>query len=274
MRSATLAVTAAREAGEAAADITRAASAALLATRLATAALCVAPPLAAFAMAYPLAVRVRALDPARAAAAAGSTYAWNTAGNVLGSLLAGFVLLPAIGGPRTLAVFGGLSLATAVAIRLLASRPRRLAPAWVPLAGILLLAIPGAGPRLDVAGPSLPEAVALDRWSESFEIRTPADAAAFAEMLGGTYPRPAGRPDLDADPPARGHRSAASACCSREAVVRLRQGALSESKILPNEPDTGSETEVALAAIPFLAHPDPKRGARASATARAGPPRR
>jgi hypothetical protein len=37
--------------------------------------------------------------------------------------------------------------------------------------------------------------------------------------------------------------------------VKLRQGGLAESKIVPSDPDAGTETEVALALVPYLLHP-------------------
>ncbi len=258
MRSGTTAGEVARAAGQSAGDVSRSISEALFATRLCVAALCVAPPLAAFAMAYPLAVRVRATDPARAAAAVGSTYAWNTAGNMIGSLLAGFLILPAVGGPRTLAIFGGLALASAVALRLLAERPRRVWPACAPLTLLALLALPGTAERIDLAGPTLPEAVALDRFNESFFIHSRADAAAYGERWGGTYPRPAGRPLAAPVLPREGAVSTVGVL-QEGRWVRLRQGALSESRIQPADPDAGSETEVALSLVPYLAHPNPKK---------------
>jgi len=45
---------------------------------------------------YPLAVRILAADANDAAAASARVYAWNTAGAILGSLAAGFVLIPAL----------------------------------------------------------------------------------------------------------------------------------------------------------------------------------
>lgn len=258
LHAATVAVDAARAAKESSEVVRQTGYDTLAAAKLWASALCVAPALVAFSMAYPLAVKARALDAGRAAAAAGSTYAWNTAGNMLGSLFAGFVLLPAIGGPRTLAVLGGLALATAAALRLLAARPRGVIPALAPLAGLALLALPGSGPRIDAAGPSLPEIVCLERWTDSYAIRSRDDLAAFATSMGGVYPRPAGREDLDPIKPIEGVVSNVGLLLERT-VVRLRQGGLSESKIVPSSPDSGSETEVALALVPYLAHPDPKR---------------
>jgi len=45
---------------------------------------------------YPLAVRILVHEPERAAVASARVYAWNTVGAILGALLAGFVLLPAL----------------------------------------------------------------------------------------------------------------------------------------------------------------------------------
>jgi spermidine synthase len=50
----------------------------------------------AIGMTYPLAVRVLAADAADAAPASARVYAWNTVGAILGSLAAGFVLIPAL----------------------------------------------------------------------------------------------------------------------------------------------------------------------------------
>jgi spermidine synthase len=50
----------------------------------------------AIGMTYPLAVRVLADGPADAAPASARVYAWNTVGAILGSLAAGFVLIPAL----------------------------------------------------------------------------------------------------------------------------------------------------------------------------------
>jgi spermidine synthase len=47
-------------------------------------------------MTYPLAVRVLARDAADAAPASARVYAWNTVGAIVGSLAAGFVLIPAL----------------------------------------------------------------------------------------------------------------------------------------------------------------------------------
>ena len=50
----------------------------------------------AIGMTYPLAVRVLAHDAADAAPASARVYAWNTVGAIVGSLAAGFLLIPAL----------------------------------------------------------------------------------------------------------------------------------------------------------------------------------
>ena len=50
----------------------------------------------AIGMTYPLAVRVLAHDAEDAAPASARVYAWNTVGAIVGSLAAGFVLIPAL----------------------------------------------------------------------------------------------------------------------------------------------------------------------------------
>ena len=60
------------------------------------AALLLLPMTLAIGMTYPLAVRVLANDANDAAAASARVYAWNTVGAILGSLAAGFVLIPAL----------------------------------------------------------------------------------------------------------------------------------------------------------------------------------
>ena len=50
----------------------------------------------AIGMTYPLAVRVLANDADDAAPASARVYAWNTVGAIVGSLAAGFVLIPAL----------------------------------------------------------------------------------------------------------------------------------------------------------------------------------
>ncbi len=123
--------------------------AAVTALRAAYALLVAIVPTYAMGAAFPFAARVVAQDPSRAASGVGRLYVLNTVGAILGSLVAGFVLVPLVGFRPAL-----LSLSAAnvlLGIFVLASRPGKRffvagllsASAWVAL----LLA---AGKPIDV----------------------------------------------------------------------------------------------------------------------------
>jgi spermidine synthase len=87
---------------------------------------------------FPLGLKIYARDIHRIGAKAGNIFFANTAGCVLGSLLAGFVLIPFAGMWNTTLLLVNLSLLVAVAMLL--RGPRRPAPAWA----LLLVACAGA----------------------------------------------------------------------------------------------------------------------------------
>jgi spermidine synthase len=236
----------------------RGAAAGALRAKLLVSGLCVAAPLAAFALAYPIAVRSVARSPATAAAESGRVYAWNTAGNVAGSLGAGFVLVPLLGGARTLAVLGGICCLGAAFLWLRAPRPRRPLGAVILALPVVPLVWPGALDAVERAGPSLPEVVVANAWSGTYRVRSRADARAISEMVGGTFPRPPGRPDAPPVRPRDGVVGGVGILLEKD-TPRLRQGGLAESKFQSADPDAGSETEVALALVPYLCHPSPKK---------------
>jgi spermidine synthase len=96
------------------------------------------PPTVLMGMALPLLVKGLSRDLARLGSDTGRVYAWNTWGNVAGALLAGLVLLPALGMERLLrgvalgsATLGLLTLA-------LFLRPRARS-SWLPLGAAALL---------------------------------------------------------------------------------------------------------------------------------------
>ena len=74
---------------------------------------------------FPLVARLYLSHPSRAGAEVGTVYAAGTAGNIGGALLAGFLLVPLAGITRSLGIVALLNLAVAVAIILVAGRPRR-----------------------------------------------------------------------------------------------------------------------------------------------------
>ncbi len=74
---------------------------------------------------FPLVARLYLSDARRVGAQVGRVYAAGTAGNIAGALLAGFLLVPVAGIARSLALVALLNGAVALAIVLLAGRPRR-----------------------------------------------------------------------------------------------------------------------------------------------------
>ena len=73
----------------------------------------------------PLAVRILARDETQAAVAAARIYAWNTVGAIIGAVLAGFILIPALGFEGTIrfAVVTNLGLALWAAAVIIRPRP-------------------------------------------------------------------------------------------------------------------------------------------------------
>ena len=85
---------------------------------------------------FPFGVRLLARDADEAAAVSGRVYAWNTAGSIVGAVLAGFFLLPALGLENTALVGILTSLALAVTAAMLGT-PRHTAIAGVAGLGLL-----------------------------------------------------------------------------------------------------------------------------------------
>ena len=88
---------------------------------------------------FPFAVRLFALHAGDAAVASARVYAWNTVGSIVGSIAAGFALLPLLGIEGTImaGVAGNLALALAPA---LLERPRRIGFAAAAAVGLVALA--------------------------------------------------------------------------------------------------------------------------------------
>ena len=82
------------------------------------------PPTIAMGATLPLVVRAAAPDPDRAAGTIGLLYAANSAGAVVGGLLAGFVLLPLLGAHKTLLAGAGFNLLVGAAAMALGRRHR------------------------------------------------------------------------------------------------------------------------------------------------------
>ncbi|MGH7288568.1 MAG: fused MFS/spermidine synthase, partial [Myxococcota bacterium] len=93
---------------------------------------------------FPFAVRALCDRAEAAATASARVYAWNTLGAIVGSLAAGFVVIPALGFERTLVATAGLNL---VAAALAACALRPLEWRVLALAGATALVLVGVQPR-------------------------------------------------------------------------------------------------------------------------------
>lgn len=144
---------------------------------------------------FPLAVRIVTPDEHEAGAATAKIYAWNTAGAIIGAVLGGFVLIPALGfeGAIKLAVLGNLLLA--LWALLFVARPRP-AFAW-PVAAAALAA-------LVLYAPTRPEAVvartgfipeALDSPTELYYAVGRSSTVMLLEEGGHYYLRTNGLPE-------------------------------------------------------------------------------
>jgi spermidine synthase len=98
---------------------------------------------------FPFAARLMARVAPSAGAGVGRVYAWNTAGSILGSLAAGFVLVETLGSETTLALASVTSAALGLlTLALCGGRSFRLATGSV--GALLLVVVPFAVPRWDV----------------------------------------------------------------------------------------------------------------------------
>lgn len=114
------------------------ATAATPATGAAVAGLVLLPVTLCIGATFPFGVRLLARDADEAAAVSGRVYAWNTVGSIVGSIGAGFFLLPMLGLEGTARVGVLTSLALAV-VTALASKPRR--PVLAGIAGVAIAAL-------------------------------------------------------------------------------------------------------------------------------------
>jgi len=115
---------------------------------------------------YPLAVRVSAPDAETAAGYSGLIYSWNTFGAIVGSLLAGFYLLPAFGYEGTLrvAMMISCSLAVFVAFKTLWQRRVLLPVSLVSLLAVMFLIFPSRPDSLIFAHVPLKGEKATERY--------------------------------------------------------------------------------------------------------------
>jgi len=95
---------------------------------------------------YPLAVRAFARDEFDASRASARVYAWNTLGSIVGSIGAGFFLIPALGFVRMVAVCAALNVLLALGAAMLAERRRAILAAIAVVGALGAVAIPPRTP--------------------------------------------------------------------------------------------------------------------------------
>ncbi|HEV8337819.1 MAG TPA: fused MFS/spermidine synthase [Candidatus Polarisedimenticolia bacterium] len=98
---------------------------------------------------FPFAARLMARVEPSAGAGVGRVYAWNTAGSILGSLAAGFVLVEMLGSETTLAFASGASAALGL-LTLAGCSGRKFRLATGSAGALLLVVVPLAIPRWDL----------------------------------------------------------------------------------------------------------------------------
>lgn len=91
---------------------------------------------------FPMAARAYAAGRSDVGAAVGRAYATNTFGAIIGSLLAGFFLIPAVGTTRAIAILAAVNVLGGVVLLANSSRWRaRVIPALLASAAVLVLAV-------------------------------------------------------------------------------------------------------------------------------------
>ena len=203
----------------------------LIVTEAALAAALLLPATVALGAVFPLGLALGVPSGPAAAAAAARLYAVNTTGAILGSLLAGFALIPAIGLRGTLLVGGGLACAAGSAIMLAAAGSRRrVAAAAIAVASVVSLA-------------------AAPRWNDALLSSGAYKYAPYLRTLDMREALEAGTLLY--------YREGAAGTVS----VRRSGGALSLAIDGKIDASTGGDmlTQKLLAHLPLLIHPDPKR---------------
>lgn len=172
---------------------------------------------------FPLAVRVLTSNAAQAGGDTARVYAWNTAGAVGGSLLAAFVLLPALGFEGTIKLAAAANFALALWVAVCVARRR---PAVIGLAASGLLA------TLLVYTPSRPDTVIA---STAFPISYHTDPQEIFYAVG---------------------RSATVLLLEENGYFFLRSNGLPEASILTKGSPPVQDPEKWLTALPVVARPD------------------
>ena len=171
----------------------------------------------------PLAIRVLARDESEATASTARVYAWNTVGAIIGSILAGFVLIPVLGFEGSIRIAVGINFFLALWAAACVARP---SPIPVGIAAASLAAV------LAIYSPARPQAVVT---SSSFGQNLPAVPRELYYSVG---------------------RSSTVMLMASGTYYFLRTNGLPEASVSVRGTPPGLDTQKWLTALPVVARPD------------------
>ena len=171
----------------------------------------------------PLSVRVLARDESEATAGTARIYAWNTVGAIVGSVLAGFVLIPGLGFEGSIRFAVGVNFFLALWAAACVARPRPI-PVGVACAGLAAV--------LAIYSPGRPQAVVS---SSGFDLNYASPPREFHYAVG---------------------RSSTVMALASGTYYYLRTNGLPEASVAVRGMAPTLDTQKWLAALPVAARPD------------------
>jgi spermidine synthase len=222
--------------------------------------LTVAPATLMFGALLPAAVRVRAIWSGNTAGPAGRLYAWNAVGALVGSLLAGYVLLPRFGAERTLFVAAAIVVSAAVVLRWSVPGRGRQVTAVAHALPLLVLVVPGVLSGWLGSGPVTAEVIAARKpLPAGISLASREDMALYGRWFAGRLAARPGDGRGTALPTFEGRGGRIELLEEADGRIGLRRGGLRESVFDPERPNTPGRTEYALGLLPTLMHRAPER---------------
>ena len=171
----------------------------------------------------PLSIRVLARDESQATASTARIYAWNTVGAIVGSILAGFAIIPGLGFEGSIRLAVGVSFFLALWAAACVARPRPI-PVGIACAGIAAV--------LAIYSPARPQAVLA---SPGFDVGYPSPPRELYYAVG---------------------RSSTVMLLASGANYYLRTNGLPEASVSVRGSPPSIDTQKWLTALPVVARPD------------------
>ena len=171
----------------------------------------------------PLSIRVLARNESEATSSTARIYAWNTVGAIIGSILAGFVLIPGLGFEGSIRFAVGVNFLLALWAAVCVAKPRPI-PVGIAAAGIVAV--------LAIYSPVRPQAVVS---SSGFTVAYPSPPRELYYAVG---------------------RSSTVMLLAADSLYYVRTNGLPEASIAISGAPPGLNTAKWLAALPVAARPD------------------